>query len=165
MIRNFKKEDLLVIMDIGNRAWQGIYDMYIEAYGEDLLNLLLITSDRHTAKGQEIKIHCDKHPDWVFVCEEEGRIVGFVTFNINEEEGIAEIGNNAVDPECGLKGMGQQMYRAVLEHFRKKGIKYAKVSTGLDWAHAPARRAYEQAGFNLKTEMVQYYIKLEESSK
>ena len=37
---------------------------------------------------------------------------------------------------------------------------YAKVATGLDDAHAPARRAYERAGFDIKVEDVTYYKKL-----
>jgi len=158
MIRNYCKEDLPIIMDIGNRAWQGIYDMYNAAYGEELFKL--ITPNRHSVKGEQIKNHCETHPDWIYICEENGKIAGFVTFYINETERIAVIGNNAVDPQCGLKGIGQQMYRAVLGYFREKGMKYAKVTTGLDAAHAPARRAYERAGFNIKAENVTYYMKL-----
>jgi len=34
------------------------------------------------------------------------------------------------------------------------------VHTGLDYAHAAARRAYERAGFNIRHEDVDYYMKL-----
>lgn len=159
MIRNYKIEDLPVIMDIANRAWQGIYDMYLDAYGKELFEI--ITPDRLTVKGEQIQSHCKKHPDWIFICEEEEKIVGFATFHIDSEKKIGEIGNNAVDPGCGLKGIGQQMYKAVLERFSREGMKYAKVGTGLDPAHAPARRAYERAGFNIKTENVVYYKRLD----
>jgi metal-dependent HD superfamily phosphatase/phosphodiesterase len=37
---------------------------------------------------------------------------------------------------------------------------YAKVGTGLDYAHARARRAYERAGFDIRHEEVTYYMKL-----
>jgi len=37
---------------------------------------------------------------------------------------------------------------------------YAKVQTGLDEAHAPARRAYERAGFKTRLESVAYYMDL-----
>jgi ribosomal protein S18 acetylase RimI-like enzyme len=158
MIREYKQEDLSTIMDIANRAWQGIYDMYLETYGEELFSL--VTPDRYSVKGEQIKSHAQKHPDWLYVCEEDGKIVGFVTIHIDAEKKIGEIGNNAVDPTCGLKGIGQQMYKAALERFSKEGMKYAKVGTGLDPAHAPARRAYERAGFNIKTESVMYYKRL-----
>lgn len=158
MIRNYQSADLQTIMDIGNRAWQGIYRMFRERYGDELFNI--IVPDEQTEKGGQIKNHCKEHPDWVYVCEESGKIAGFVTFTFNHKTKIGEIGNNAVDPDCGLKGIGQQMYKAVLERFRKEGMKYAQVGTGLDEAHAPARRAYERAGFTIQHEKVVYFKKL-----
>jgi ribosomal protein S18 acetylase RimI-like enzyme len=70
------------------------------------------------------------------------------------------IGNNAVDPDCGLKGIGQQMYRFALERFRAEGMAWANVDTGLDEGHAPARRAYERAGFDITISSIHYYRKL-----
>ncbi len=158
MIRPYQLEDLPIIMDIGNRAWREIYRMFRETYGDELFELLV--PDERTAKGEQIRAHCERHPEWVFVCEEGGRIIGFVTFTLDDERRIGEIGNNAVDPDCGLKGIGQQMYAAVLEYFRSQGMLYAKVVTGLDDAHARARRAYERAGFHIRHEDVTYYMKL-----
>ncbi len=159
MIRPYRPEDLPAIMDIGNRAWQGIYDMFEAVYGPELFSVLV--PDRTRKKGEQVRRHCEQHPDWVYVCEEDdGRIVGFVTFQLDRVRGIGEIGNNAVDPDCGLKGRGRQMYLAVLERFRSEGMRYAKVSTGMDPAHAPARRAYERVGFDIRHENVTYYRKL-----
>ncbi len=161
MIRDYKPEDLPIIMDIGNRAWQGIYDMYLETYGEELFKLT--TPDRLSGKGKQIKSHCEIHPDWIYVCEENEKVVGFATFFLNEAQKTGEIGNNAVDPTCGQKGIGQQMYRAILERFKKEGMLYAKVTTGLDQKHAPARRAYERAGFDIKSENITYSQKLHDN--
>ena len=158
MIRPYKPEDLPILMDIGNRAWRVIYQMFRATYGDELFEILV--PDEMTAKGEQIRAHCERHPEWVFVCEEGGTIVGFVTFSLDRERKIGTIGNNARDPECELKGIGQQMYRAVLDYFRSQGMLYARVHTGLDYAHAPARRAYERAGFNIRHEDVDYYMKL-----
>ena len=158
MIRAYKPEDLPIIMDIGNRAWREIYRMFRETYGDELFSLLV--PNEKTAKGEQIKAHCEKHPEWVFICEEKGKIVGFITFTLDYEKRIGEIGNNARDPDCKLKGIGQQMYQAVFDYFRAHGMLYAKVGTGLDYAHAPARRAYERAGFNIHHEDITYYKKL-----
>ena len=155
MIRSYQSADLPVIMDIANRAWRGIYRMFREAYGEALFGV--IVPDVETVKGEQIRTHCAAHPDQILICEESGAIVGFVTFHLDAERGIGTIGNNAVDPACGLKGIGQQMYAAVFARFRAEGMRFAKVTTGLDEAHAPARRAYERAGFNLRHEDVTYY--------
>lgn len=158
MIRPFRPDDLDTLADIGNRAWKPIYDMFRQVYGDDLYPLAV--PDPDNAKGDQIRSHCQRAPEWVFVAEEEGRVVGFVTFRLDRDSKIAEIGNNAVDPDCGLKGIGQQMYAAALDYFRQEGMEAAKVGTGLDWAHAPARRAYERAGFDLKHENVTYWQKL-----
>ena len=158
MIREYRPEDLETIMDIANRAWSKIYKMFREAYGDELFQL--IVPDEANSKGKQIKSHCERHPEWIFICEENGKIVGFITFSLNTDSKIGEIGNNARDPECDLKGIGQQMYKAVFEYFREHGMIYAKVHTGLDYAHAPARKAYETAGFDLSHKDVDYYMKL-----
>jgi N-acetylglutamate synthase-like GNAT family acetyltransferase len=158
MIRPYRFRDLEIIVDIGNRAWQGIYAMFKRIYGEELFKLLC--SDEFTKKGKEIKSHCEKNHEWTFICEEEDKIVGFTTFNLDKETKIGEIRNNAVDPDCKMKGIGQQMYKAVLDYFRQQGMLYAKVITGLDEAHARARKAYDRAGFNIKCESVEYFMKL-----
>ena len=53
------------------------------------------------------------------------------------------------------------MYQAVFERFKAEGMQAAMVTTGLDDAHAPARRAYERAGFKRKAEQVCYIMDLE----
>jgi len=158
VIRPYLPDDLEIIAEIGNRAWRGIYRMFRKAYGDKLFSIL--APNEKTSKGEQIRAHCRRHPEWVFVCEEEGRIVGFVAFRLDAEKKIGEIGNNAVDPECNLKGIGQQMYGAVLQYFKEKGMQFAKVHTGLDEAHAPARRAYERAGFDICHEDVTYFKEL-----
>lgn len=158
MIRAYRSDDLAVVVDMGNRAWAKIHEMYNECYGDELFEILF--KDADIAKGRQIQSHCTKHPDWVFICEREDRIVGFITFGLDTARKIGEIGNNARDPECKLKGIGQEMYEAVFQYFLEHGMQYAKVGTGLDKAHVPACRAYERAGFNLKHEDVTYCMKL-----
>ena len=158
MIRTYRPEDLPTIMDIGNRAWRGIYKMFREAYGDELFEC--VVPDETTAKGNQIKAHCEQRPEWVFICEEDGRIVGFVTFRLNAEKKIGEIGNNAVDPDYQGRGIGSVQYAYVLALFCEEGMAYAMVGTGLDEAHAPARAAYDRVGFELMIPMGRYYRKL-----
>lgn len=158
MIRSYKPQDLATIMDIANCAWQQIHKMFREIYGDELFQILF--PDESIRKGDQVKTHCTEHPEWVYICEETGKVVGFVTFMLDKEKRIGEIGNNAVDPDCNLKGIGQQMYTAVLTHFRRQNMLYAKVYTGLDYAHERARKAYERAGFNIRHDDTIYYMKL-----
>ncbi len=158
MIRPYRQEDLETIAGIGNRAWRGIYAMFRELYGPELFSL--INPAPGESKGEQIREYCLKHPGWVFICEREGKIAGFITFWLEEKRKIGVIGNNAKDPDCVLKGIGQEMYSAVFDFFKEEGMLYAQVHTGLDPAHAPARKAYESAGFNIRHEEVVYYKKL-----
>jgi ribosomal protein S18 acetylase RimI-like enzyme len=158
MIRAYKEEDLPRLKEIGTQAWAPIYPVYRRAYGEELFNILV--PDVNKTKAEQIDRHCRRRPECVLVYEEEGKIVGFATFLLWTEQSIGEIGNNAVDPAWQGRGIAQQLYKAVLERFRKEGLRFAKVTTGLDEGHAPARRAYERAGFNIQTRDVTYYQKL-----
>ena len=158
MVRPFERRDLATVVNIANQAWRDIYRMFRSDYGDELFELMV--PDEGTAKGEQVRAQCERHPDTVFVCEEEGQCVGFATFRLDRESGIGEIGNNGVADAWRSKGIGQQMYKAVLEHFRAQGMRFARVRTGLDEAHAPARRAYERIGFDISHEDVDYYMKL-----
>jgi ribosomal protein S18 acetylase RimI-like enzyme len=158
MVRSYRSEDLPWVVETANKAWRGINAAYRRAYGDELFARLV--PDEHTRKGEEMRRICVEHPEDVFVCEENGRQAGFVHLLLDRERRIGEIGNNAVHPECGFKGIGQQMYRFAFDRFRAEGMEYAMVQTGLDEGHAPARRAYERAGFDISHSKITYYKKL-----
>jgi len=86
--------------------------------------------------------------------------VGFATYYVDRGRGIAEIGNNAVEPSCRGQGIGPLMYEYIFEQLRRRGARYVTVHTGGDPAHAPARRAYEKAGFDVQLSEVAYLRKL-----
>jgi ribosomal protein S18 acetylase RimI-like enzyme len=158
MIRPYAPDDLEIIMDMANRAWRGINASYRRILGDELFDLVI--PNEHTRKGQDINEFCREHPEWCLICEEEEKIVGFATFTLDYESKMGTISNNATDPDCGLKGIGQQMYSAILDRFRQKGMVSARVSTGLDEGHVRARAAYERAGFKQGLPSVTYYMEL-----
>jgi GNAT superfamily N-acetyltransferase len=158
MMRQYEPRDLPWVIETADKAWSPINRAYRTAYGDELFALLV--PDEHTRKGVEMRAICAARPAWVFICEEEGKRVGFVSAVFDRDRRIGEIGNNAVDPDCSLKGIGQQMYSHVLDLFRAEGMAWANVKTGLDEGHAPARRAYERAGFDISISSISYYRKL-----
>ena len=158
MIRMYCSSDLPTIIDIGNRAWRPIYTMFSRVYGDELSRI--VNPDPATAKGEQIRSHCKNYPDRLLICERNGRIVGFLSLHIDEQKKIGEIGNNAVDPSAGERGVGQEMYQGAFEWFISHGCGYVKVITGLDDAHGPARKAYERAGFDIHHENIVYFKKL-----
>lgn len=113
-------------------------------------------------KAQQIRDHFARTPECVWVVEEQGQVVGFVTFRLDRERLVGELGNNGVPPEHAGHGWGTFMYRHVLRHFREVGLKYALVGTGLDVGHAAARRAYEAVGFDHAVPKVEYWQELDQ---
>ena len=83
----------------------------------------------------------------VFVVTDGGEIVGFVSFTTDAEKRIGEIGLNAVHPDHAGRGLGTWMYQHIMACMKELGMALATVGTGGDPSHAPARRAYEKAGF------------------
>lgn len=86
----------------------------------------------------------------LYVAESQSDIVGFVAVQLNRETLIGEIGLNAVDPAYAGAGIGTRMYSFAVERMKQADMKVATVSTGADPSHAPARRAYQKAGFDVE---------------
>ena len=157
-MREYRNEDLAKVMEIANIAWRPIRQMSREALGNTIADILNPAGDE-CSKGLQVKAQIESGQWGIAICEHEGEIVGFITYSINGVWG--EICNNGALTSTGLKGIGQTMYKFVMEEFRKAGVKVAKVTTGLDWAHAPARRAYERAGFKKHLDSTTYYMELD----
>lgn len=62
---------------------------------------------------------------------------------------MGEMSMIAVDPDFQRGGIAAELIRHALDRFKQKGMTTAMVETGGDPGHAPARRAYESAGFRL----------------
>ena len=96
-----------------------------------------------------------QHPDWR---EDQRRAVrGVLAANkgnvwVAEADPVAgagEISILGVDPDRQGAGIGTALTLFALERLREAGMGVAMVETGGDPGHAPARRAYEKAGFAL----------------
>jgi ribosomal protein S18 acetylase RimI-like enzyme len=83
------------------------------------------------------------------VAESGDEVVGFVAIRVDRETHVGEIGLNAVDPAHAGKGIGTAMYELAVARMKEAGMKVATVATGGDPSHAPARRAYRKAGFDV----------------
>ena len=87
-------------------------------------------------------------------------IVGFVSFRLNRQTLVGEIGLNAVDPARAGSGIGTAMYEFALRRMKEAGMKVATVGTGGDPSHAPARHAYRKVGFDAELPTVWMFKKL-----
>ncbi len=93
----------------------------------------------------------------LLVAETGGAVVGFVSFSVDAEKRTGEIGLNAVHPDHAGRGIGTKMYGRALARMKEGGAALATVATGGDPSHAPARRAYEKAGFGRALPSVALY--------
>ena len=157
-IRPYEPEDVESVVAIADLAWRGIHDSYRNIFGQELHDTIFPDAD--VRKGNEMRGFCENHPELVWVCQLDDRVVGFISFRLECDKAIGTISNNGLMPEYVGRGLGRLMYEAVLAHFRKAGMRHAHVQTGLDEGHAPARRAYKRLGFDIAHEMVNYYMKL-----
>jgi len=158
-IREFEAGDLDTILDIAVAAWQPVFESSREIIGDELTEI--ISPDPDSRKRESVRAACrDDDPTLVWVAELNSNVVGFITVEMNHDRLVAEIGNNAIAPNAQGQGIGTQMYEFVLEQMKLAGMKAAIVETGGDDAHAPARRAYEKAGFSGPVPSVEYHIKI-----
>lgn len=153
-----RPDDLPRMQEIAVLAWTPIYALYEHLMGRQLFKRLY--PDWRAEKSSQVSSHFARHPQWTFIVEEGEEVVGFLTYFLDDVRKIGEIGNNAVHPDHQGRGMGEMMHREALRRFRESGMLYAKVGTGLDDAHIPARKAYEKLGFKQVSRSVQYYMKL-----
>ena len=158
MIRLFQPSDLEPMVAIARKAWKKIFEGFHQQLGDELYTILY--GNRLQDKRHQLTEFTAKFPRQCYVCERNGKIVGFVTFGLIRETKTGFLTNNAADPDSGEKGVGQEMYAAVFERMRQEGMIAVTVSTGLDEGHAPARRAYERAGFEKNLKSVTYCKKL-----
>jgi GNAT superfamily N-acetyltransferase len=158
IVRPMRPDEAQRIEDIAAAAWAPIYANF-HALQEKAVGCVVRRSSLDD-KRRQVREFATNYAKWVLVTELGGEVVGFVTYTLDRERRIGTIGNNAVAPGHAGRGIGSAQYERVLQVFRDEGMEYAVVVTGLDEAHAPARRAYEKAGFVQVLPHVEYMRRL-----
>lgn len=158
-IRRATVADMDAACAIAQRAWARVHASFRAIMGGEMHDALC--AGWEADKAAQVRGHFERTPEWFYVVvDAAGTVVGFATFRVDTKKALGTITNNAIDPACQGRGIGSAMYRFVLDRFREMGLRFASVLTGLDEGHAPARRAYEKAGFDIRREDVTYYMKL-----
>jgi ribosomal protein S18 acetylase RimI-like enzyme len=159
IIRPLESDETEALVEIAVAAWKPIYAWYRQVMGEELFATAF--PEWPAEKARQVRAACDPGSSAIVGVAELGkRLIGFVTCYADSSSRIGEIGNNAVHPDLQGQGIGSKMYEYAFERLRARGMRYVRVSTGGDPAHAPARRAYEKAGFVVQLPGVEYYREL-----
>jgi GNAT superfamily N-acetyltransferase len=145
-IRPFQPGDLAALQRVRQAAFEVVFRSFRDIVGEQIAALAFAQADAEQAKLLDDICAADSGHQ-VLVVTIGDQIVGFVSFTIDAEKRMGEIGLNAVHPEHAGRGIGTEMYEHVLARMKELGMALATVGTGGDPSHAPARRAYEKVGF------------------
>jgi ribosomal protein S18 acetylase RimI-like enzyme len=159
IIRDVRPGDVETLVDIAVAAWEPVNEARRQIMGEELY--VALNADWRERKARQVRSDCASDGrSMVCVAERGGRVVGFAAYSANAATGVGQLGNNAVRPDARGKGVAGKMYQYVFDRLRERGMRFVHVGTGGDPGHAPARRAYEKAGFDIRDPKVHYYRKL-----
>jgi ribosomal protein S18 acetylase RimI-like enzyme len=145
-IRDFRESDLLVLIDLTIEAFRPLF----ERHWPNLMSREVFAHDHaEWESGYRQEVPTLHNPDghrFITVAEEEGRVLGYVGWNITDgNSGRLEM--VAVHPRSQGCGVGLALCRDVLERLKAQGVVVVHVGTGGDDFHARARRLYESLGF------------------
>jgi ribosomal protein S18 acetylase RimI-like enzyme len=159
VLREARAEDFPAIDRLTVDGYGAIQQSYVSMIGDDLYETVrhepeLSWRERKCAQNRRL---FEAHPEQVWVLDRGGDVFGYVTFWLFWDQRYGHIDNNAVRAAEAGRGWATFMYRHVLENFRRLGLRFAHVDTGLDDAHVPARRAYEAVGFDRQVPTVEYW--------
>ena len=152
-IRPATPEDTDALVKIALNEWKAIYEGFREQLGDEIY--FTFFPDCNADKEGQIRRNVASGN--CFVTECDGKIAGFIYYAYSESEKIGTISNNAVSSEFRGKGIGPRQYEFIFDKLRSLGAIGVRVTTGFDDAHAPARRAYEKAGFSASKKSITYY--------
>jgi len=154
-IRSFFDKDLEVIVDLSLLSWEPVFTAWKQILGPKFYPIAIYPDWRKSQKEIVEKVFNNGEiAKWV--AEVDGKVVGFVAYEINEKNKTGEVQLLAVHPEHQNHGIGTELNLFALQKFKENGMKLAVVGTGGDNGHAPARKSYEKAGYT-GLPLVRYY--------
>ena len=145
-IRGFEARDLDAVLEFSLRAWEPVFASLRSVLGDGVF--LRLHPDWRLSQTEAVRSSCTSDDRDVFVAVAEDHPVGFVAVALNafhERMGWIEI--IGVDPDYQRRGISSRLTEFAIDHMRRHGMDIAVVETGGDPGHAPARAAYDSAGF------------------
>lgn len=156
LIRPFEASDLNRLMEITVEAFEPVsIDRNLEEQTGGPIN----GRDWRWRKAKHIEADARREPEGIFVAEQDGGIVGYITTWHDREAGVGNIPNLAVTAECRGQGAGRRLIEHALDHFRKLGLAYARIET---LEQNPVGQAlYPSLGFREIARQVHYGMPLD----
>ena len=125
MIRPFRETDRDILKAITAEVFRPVS---IDASVEDRFGLIAGV-DWQQRKLRHIDADCDANPDGIFVAEDDGWVVGYITTRLDEVTRIGWIPNMAVAADCKGRGLGHALLERAMQYLRDAGMVMAKIET------------------------------------
>jgi ribosomal protein S18 acetylase RimI-like enzyme len=154
-IRPFTISDIEAVVHLSLLAWERVFIAWEQILGPKLYPVAIYPDWRKSQK-EVVESVCRDEKMTTWVAEVDGLVVGFISYELNDKAKIGEVQLLAVHPDHQNHGIGTELNHFALQKFKEGGMKLAVVGTGGDEGHAPARRAYEKAGYT-GLPLVRYY--------
>ena len=145
-IRPYREADEPAVVRLSLRAWTPVHDSMRDVMGDEIFGRLYGDDWRRQQQADVEKALRDEKSE-VWVADVDGEVAGFASAVVDTDTRMGEIHMVAVDPDFQNHGLGAQLTNVATDWLREAGMAVVLVSTGGDIGHAPARRAYEKAGF------------------
>lgn len=144
-LRPYRAEDLDAVVELSLRAWTPSFTSFPITFGERLAEEL--HPDWRVDQAKVVTDGCTDPDHHVAVAVTAGVVAGFGVVKLDDDTSIGELRLLAVDPAFQRQGIAATLNEWALDLMRRGGMRLAKVGTGGDDSHAPARRSYERAGY------------------
>jgi GNAT superfamily N-acetyltransferase len=149
-IRAYRTDDHDAVVDLALRAWTPVFASMRDVVGDEI-DGLLHGDDWQVYQRRSVEETLANEAMRIWVAEEDddhgGHVVAFVAVTLHVDDAMGQIWMLAVDPDAQGSGLGTTLTNMATDWMRESGMRLAMIGTGGDPGHAPARRAYEKAGY------------------
>ncbi len=144
-ITAYSPEHRAAVLELSVRAWAPVFPLTRAAVPEFVYNSFYPDGweARQLADMAAVLHNEPQNVDLAF----DGDLAGWACTRLHPEDHMAELYVLAVDPDRQRQGVGSALMGRVYDRARAAGMRMVMVETGGDPGHAPARAAYESAGY------------------
>jgi GNAT superfamily N-acetyltransferase len=146
VIREYRPDDRAAVVALALRAWEPVFESLRRVLGAELDERMHGT-DWRVYQRASVEAALDNDDMHLWVAEIDGTVVAFMAVTLHPDDSMGELYMIAVDPAAQGHGLGTRLTDVATDWMRAAGMRVAMIATGGDPGHAPARRAYEKAGY------------------
>ncbi len=154
-IREYQESDRRHLKEITVICFNGVS---IEKNIEELLGQIA-GKDWAWRKARQIDDDIATNPNGIFVAEEDGRPIGYITTRVDHATKVGRIPNISVLPACRKSGVGRKLMDKAFEYLSSENMECVSIET-LE-QNAVGQKFYPSCGFREVARQIHYIKRLE----